>query len=155
MWISGVIADRFAGFTGVRDILEPDPNSYGIDLHNPFPLHEDTVEVEVPEVNNPLTADELGRLRTIVDPLAQSSENGVDLFVMLPTRLWNSELINVNVYNRQSFNQQSGAYNRQSNVHNRQMNTTDWVGHTTDRVSLCNRQSSAYNRQSKCLQPTE
>ena len=87
MWISGVIADRFAGFTGVQDILEPDPNSYGIDLHNPFPLHEDTVEVEVPEVNNPLTADELGRLRTIVDPLAQSSENGVDLFVMLPTRL--------------------------------------------------------------------
>ena len=155
MWISGVIADRFAGFTGARDILEPDPNSYGIDLHNSFPLHEDTVEVEVPEINNPLTADELGRLRTIVDPLAQSSEYGVDLFVMLPTRLWNSELINVNAYNRQSYNQQSGAYNRQSNVRNRQMNTTDWVGYTTDRVSLCNRQSSAYNRQSKCSQPTE
>lgn len=81
MWINGVIADRFAGFTGVHDILKPNPNSYGIDLHNPLTLHEDTVEVEVPKVNNPLTADELGKLRTIVDPLAQSSEYGVDLFV--------------------------------------------------------------------------
>lgn len=33
----------------------------------------------MPEVNNLLTADEFGRLRTIVDPLAQSSEYGVDL----------------------------------------------------------------------------
>ena len=90
-WIRGVIADRFAGFkTGFRDILEPDPNSYSIDLHNPFPLHEDTVEVEVPEVNNPLTVDELGRLRTIVDPLAQSSEYGVNLFVRTACYVANS-----------------------------------------------------------------
>ena len=90
MWINGVIADRFAGFTGVCDILKPDPNSYSIDLHNPLPLHEDTVEVEVPEVNNPLTADELGTFRTIVDPLAQSSEYGVDLFVRTACYVANS-----------------------------------------------------------------
>lgn len=33
----------------------------------------------MPEVNNPLIANELGRLRTIVDTLAQNSEYGVDL----------------------------------------------------------------------------
>ena len=74
-------ADRFSGYTGVRDILEPDPNSYGVDLNSPFSHADDTVEVEVTEVNNPLTTDEFERLGNTVDPLTQSSQYGVDLFI--------------------------------------------------------------------------
>lgn len=81
MWISGVIQDRFAGFTGVRDILEQVPDSYGIDPDGPCPLDDDTVEVTVDEILNPLTRDDMQSLKEVVNPLSCSSENGMDLFI--------------------------------------------------------------------------
>ena len=80
MWISGVLADRFSTFTGVRDILESEVNEfYGVDPSGPCPV--DTVEVTVTEIDNPLTAEQMIRLRENVNPLAQSSDYGRDLFI--------------------------------------------------------------------------
>ena len=82
MWISGVIADRFANFTGVRDILDADvSDSYGIDTSGSYPLDDDTVEVTVSEINVPLTEEEMENLKDSFDPLSNSSDYGIDLFI--------------------------------------------------------------------------
>ena len=82
LWISGVVADRFGNFIGVWDILETDvTESYGIYESGPCPLDDDTVEVSVPEINNPLTEEEVANLTKMVNPLSQSSDYGMDLFI--------------------------------------------------------------------------
>ena len=83
MWISGVIADRFSTFTGVRDILDSEVHEfYGVDPCGPgCPLDDDIVEVTVEEIDAPLAAEEMERLRGNVDPLAQSTDYGIDLFI--------------------------------------------------------------------------
>lgn len=82
MWISGVVWDRFASYTGVRDILDAEVSeSYGVDPCSTCVLDDDTVEVTVSEVNSPLNAEEMEGLRENVNPLTISSEYGVDLFL--------------------------------------------------------------------------
>ena len=82
MWISGVVWDRFASYTGVRDVLDAEVSeSYGVDPCSTCVLDDDTVEVTVSEVNSPLNAEEMEGLRENVNPLTISSEYGVDLFL--------------------------------------------------------------------------
>ena len=82
MWISGVIADRFSTGTGVRDILDSEVNEYyGVDPCGHCPIEDDPVEVTVSEVGSLLTAAEMESLRENVNPLALSSECGIDLFI--------------------------------------------------------------------------
>ena len=82
MWISGVVSDHFASHTGVRDILDSEVSeSYGVDPCSTCVLEDDTVEVTVSEVNSPLNAEEMEGLRDNVNPLAISSDYGVDLFL--------------------------------------------------------------------------
>ena len=81
MWISGGVSDRFASYTGVRDILDSEiSESYGVDPCSTCVLEDDTVEVTVSEVNSPLNAEEMEGLKDNINPLAISSDYG-DLFL--------------------------------------------------------------------------
>ena len=82
MWISGVVSDRFARYTGVRDILDAEVSElYGVDPCSTCVLDDDTVAVTVSEVDSPLNVEEMEGLRENVNPLAISSDYGVDLFL--------------------------------------------------------------------------
>ena len=72
----------FSTDTGVRDILDSEVNEYyGVDPCGHCPIEDDTVEVTVSEVSSLLTAAEMESLRENVNPLALSSECGIDLFI--------------------------------------------------------------------------
>lgn len=83
MWISGAIADRFSTFIGVRDILDSEVDEfYGVDpCGSGCLLEDDSVEITVPEIDVPLMAEEMERLKENVNPLDQSSGYGTDLFI--------------------------------------------------------------------------
>ena len=73
MWICGVNADRFSTFTGVRDILGSEVNEfYGVDpCGSGCFLEGGNVEVTIPEINVPLMAEEMQRLKENVNPFDQ------------------------------------------------------------------------------------
>ena len=83
LWISGVIEDRFSTYAGVRDILDSEVTElYGVEVcGHECSLDDENIEVTVPEINIPLTSEELESLRGNVNPLATSSNYGKDLFV--------------------------------------------------------------------------
>ena len=66
----------------MRDILDSELTEYyGVDPCGHSPLQDDAVGVTVSEVGNPLTAEEMESLIANVNPVALSSEYGIDLFV--------------------------------------------------------------------------
>lgn len=54
---------------------------YGIDWDGPVPAGEDDEHVTVPPTIQPLSAQDYQELLVAIDPLAESSDHGIDLFL--------------------------------------------------------------------------
>lgn len=54
---------------------------YGIDWDGPVPVEEDVESVDVPNIENPLSHEELEELGTMISPYHDSDCFGTDLYL--------------------------------------------------------------------------
>ena len=81
LFISGSLQLQNAGLVAL-DFFHEVPETYGIDsdLGISIPSDEDN-RVEVPETNLDISDDQMAQLQSAIDPLSESHEFGVDLFL--------------------------------------------------------------------------
>ncbi|RUA04468.1 MAG: hypothetical protein DSY43_06230 [Gammaproteobacteria bacterium] len=83
-WIAGVISVDFFGYTAVEDIRNPDISCYGIDLPSTSLVSDDdddSTSVTVMEPICPLAKNQMHILAHEVDPLSNSVNFGVDIYL--------------------------------------------------------------------------
>ena len=85
-WIAGVMADDYRGFTAVQDIRNPDLMVYGIDSESlalGVPDGDDSDTVNLLEPTCPLNEEQLNFLTGEIDPLSNSSNFRVDIYLQV------------------------------------------------------------------------
>lgn len=87
--IAGVMADDYRGYTAVQDIRNPDLTVYGIDsghsesLALGVPDGDDGDTVNLLEPTCPLNEEQLHFLTGEIDPLSNSSNFGLDIYLQV------------------------------------------------------------------------
>ena len=82
IWIAGVIGDAYRGYTAVQDILNPDLTVYGVGRDSTdLCVNDDNETVTVLEPNCPLSEDQISILKGEIDPLSNSTNFGVDIYL--------------------------------------------------------------------------
>lgn len=80
-------------FNCQNNVLQDEINSYGIDDNGPLPnpvWNEDALlseAIEVPEIHLPISPGEIDHHLSQLDPLANSQNFGIDIYVQVPERL--------------------------------------------------------------------
>jgi len=79
LWISGTVTTSNRGI----DDFWNQGDYYGVDWDGPAPHNpnDDQEAVEVPITSNPLQAADYESLKTLIDPLRDSEEYGVDIYL--------------------------------------------------------------------------
>ena len=83
-WIAGVLSDDYGGYTAVQDIRSPDLTVYGVEsgsLAMSAPDNDENNTVTLLEPNCPLNEEQLQILTGEIDPLSNSSNFGVDIYL--------------------------------------------------------------------------
>ena len=84
IWIAGVLSDDYGGYTAVQDIRSPDLTVYGVEsgsLAMSAPDNDENNTVTLLEPNCPLNEEQLQILTGEIDPLSNSSNFGVDIYL--------------------------------------------------------------------------
>ena len=81
LFISGSLQLQNAGLVAL-DFFHEVPETYIIDYGYSIPSDEDD-RVEVPETNLDISDDQMAQLHSEIDPLSESHEFGVDLFLQI------------------------------------------------------------------------
>lgn len=79
LFVAGALRLRHAGLVAL-DFFEQVPNSYGI--YKDLPLVEDEEGVLVPPTDFSLTDEQLDELQRRVNPLSESENMGIDLYIL-------------------------------------------------------------------------
>ena len=79
LFTQGVLHLQHSGLVAL-DFMDNVDNSYGVDTNEPTPLEENTGAVRVPENNLHFSDEVLSQLQAGVDPLAESSNHGIELY---------------------------------------------------------------------------
>ena len=84
IWIAGVVSDDYGGYTAVQDIRNPDLTVYGVEsgsVATGAPDDDENSTVTLLEPNCPLNKEQLQVLTRKIDPLSNSSNFGVDIYL--------------------------------------------------------------------------
>ena len=84
IWIAGVVNDDYHGYTAVQDIRNPDLTVYCVEsgsLAMGTPDNDENNIVTLLEPNCPLNEEQLQILTGEIDPLSNSSNFGVDIYL--------------------------------------------------------------------------
>lgn len=84
IWIAGVLRDDYRGYTAVQDIRSPDLTVYGVEagsLAMGAPDNDANNIVTLLEPNCPLNDEQLQNLTGQIDPLSNSSNFGIDIYL--------------------------------------------------------------------------
>ena len=82
IWIAGVIGDAYRGYTAVKDMLNPDLTVYGVGRDSTdLCVNDDNETVTVLEPKCPLSEDQISILKGEIDPLSNSTNFGVDIYL--------------------------------------------------------------------------
>ena len=79
LFTQGVLHLQHSGMVAL-DFMDKVDQSYGVDRDGPIPLGEGPLAVRVPENSLHLSEEMLAQLRATVDPLAESSNYGIELY---------------------------------------------------------------------------
>ena len=77
-----MIGDAYQGYTAVKDILNPDLTVYGVGRDSTdLCVNDDNETVTVLEPKCPLSEDQISILKGEIDPLSNSTNFGVDIYL--------------------------------------------------------------------------